>query len=56
MPNLLLLSTKNIHFCFGGDIYQQNDGVAMAPWLGPVLAGTFIFLIGEDMYMIHLYL
>ena len=38
---LLLLSTKNVHFCFGGDIYQQNVGVAMTPPLGPVLAGIF---------------
>ena len=29
MRNLLLLCTKNIHFCFGGDIYQQNDVVAI---------------------------
>ena len=42
MRNLLLQPTKNVHFCFGGDIYQQNVGVAMAPRLGPVLAGTFM--------------
>ena len=23
MHNLLLLCTKNVHFCFGGDKYQQ---------------------------------
>ena len=40
--NLLLLSTKNVHFCFGGDIYQQNDSVAMDSPLGPVLAGIFM--------------
>ena len=42
MRNLLLLCTKNDHFCFGGDIYQQNDGVAMDFPLGPVLAGIFM--------------
>ena len=42
MRNLLLLCTKNVHFCFGGDIYQQNDGVAMGSPLGPVLAGIFM--------------
>ena len=42
MRNLLLLFTKNVHFCFGGDIYQQNDGVAMGSPLGPVLAGIFM--------------
>ena len=40
MRNLLLLCTKNVHFCFGGDIYQKNDGVAIDFPLGPVLAGT----------------
>ena len=58
-----LLCTKNVHFCFGGEIYQQNDGVAMGSPLGPVLAGILMagletkiiqqlqiaFLIGEDM-------
>ena len=39
MRSLLLLCTKNVHFCFGGGIYQQNDGVAMGLPLGPVLAG-----------------
>ena len=29
MKNLLLLCTKNIHFTFGNNIYQQKDGVAM---------------------------
>ena len=42
MRNLLLLCTKNVHICFGGDIYQQNDGVAMSSPLGPVLAGMFM--------------
>ena len=39
MRKLLLLCTKNVHFCFGSDIYQQNDGAAMGSPLGPVLAG-----------------
>ena len=34
MFNLLLLCTKNVHFCFGGDIYQQNNDVAMGSPLG----------------------
>ena len=62
MSNLLLLCTKNVHVCFGGNIYQQKDGVAMGSQLGPVLVGIFTvkletktiptimerFLIGED--------
>ena len=42
MRNLLLLCTKNIHFCFGGDIYQQNDGAAMGPPLGLLLSDIFM--------------
>ena len=42
MRNLLLLYTENAHFCFGGDIYQQNDDVAMGSPLGSVLACTFM--------------
>ena len=42
MKNLLILCTKNVHFTFGNNIYQQKDGVAMGPPLGPVLAGIFI--------------
>ena len=36
------MGTKNVHFCFGGDIYQENDGVAMGSPLGPVLACIFM--------------
>ena len=39
--NLLLLCTKNVHFTFENNIYQQNDGVAIGSPLRPVLAGIF---------------
>ena len=42
MLYLLLWCTKNAHFCFGSDIYQQNDGVVIGSPLGPVLAGIFM--------------
>ena len=42
MKELLLLCTKNVHFTFGDNIYQQLDGVAMGSPLGPVLAGIFM--------------
>ena len=42
MKNLLSLCTKNVHFTFGNNIYQQKDGVAMGSPLGPVLAGIFM--------------
>ena len=42
LKNLLTLGTKNVHFTFGNNIYQQKDGVAMGSSLGPVLAITFM--------------
>ena len=42
MKNLLLLCTKNVHFTFGNNIYQQIDGVTMGFPLGPVLAGILM--------------
>ena len=42
MKELLLLSTKHVHFTFNEDIYIQLDGVAMGSPLGPLLVnGTF---------------
>ena len=42
MKNLLILCTKNVNSTFGNNIYQQKNGVAMGPPLGPVLAGIFM--------------
>ena len=42
MKELLLLCTKNVHFTFNNEIYQQCDGVAMGSPLGPVIAGIFM--------------
>ena len=42
MKELLTLCTKNVHFTFDNQVYQQNDGVAMGSPLGPVLAGIFM--------------
>ena len=42
MKELLLLCTKNVHFTFNNEIYQQCDGVAMGSSLGPVIAGIFM--------------
>ena len=42
MKELLLLCTKNAHFTFNDDIYQQCDGVAMGSLLGPVIAGIIM--------------
>ena len=41
MENLLSLCTKNVHFTFGNNIYQQKDGAAMGSILGPALVGIF---------------
>ena len=42
MIERLLLWTKNAHFTFNNEIYQQCDGVAMGSPLRPVNAGTFM--------------
>ena len=42
MKELLKLCTKSAHFTFDGNIYVQNDGIAMNSPLGPVLANVFI--------------
>ena len=42
VKELLYLCTKNAHFLFDNNIYIQNDGVAMGPPLGPILANIFM--------------
>ena len=42
MKEMLLLCTKDVHFLFEDDIYQQTDGIAMGSSLGPILAGISI--------------
>ena len=42
IKELLNLCTKSVHFTFGGNIYVQNDGVAMGSPLGPILANIFM--------------
>ena len=37
MRTLLLLRTRNVHFCFGGDIYQEDNGIVIGSPLEPVL-------------------
>ena len=39
---MLLLCTKDVHFLFENEIYQQTDGVAMGSPSGPILAGIFM--------------
>ena len=34
MRELLLLCTKEVHFTYSNEIYQQNDGMAMESPLG----------------------
>ena len=38
----LIAYTKNVHFTFNNQFYQQNDKVAMGSPLAPVLAGIFM--------------
>ena len=41
MKDLLNLYTESVHFTFDGNIYVQNNGVAMSSPLGPVLANLW---------------
>ena len=38
----MLLFTKEVHFAYINEIYQQNDAAAMGSPLGPVFAGIFM--------------
>ena len=42
IKELLNLCIKSVHFTFDGNLYVQNDGVAMGSPLRPVLANIFI--------------
>ena len=42
IKELLKLCIKSVHFTFDGNIYVQNDGVAMGSPLRPVLANIFM--------------
>ena len=42
LRRLLLMCTENVQFKFNGQIYRQNDGVAMGSPLGPLLADVFL--------------
>ena len=42
LKELLLLCTKNTHFTFNNDIYQQSDADAIGSPLGPVIAEIFM--------------
>ena len=42
LKKMLLLCTKDVHFLFEDEIYQQTDGVAIRSPLGPILAGIFM--------------
>ena len=54
MKNLLIVCTKNAHFTFGNNIYQQKDGVAMGSPLGPALAGiSMVHFYGTDFLLMR---
>ena len=42
MKELLLLCTKDVHFTFDTDTYQQVDGVMMGSPLGSLFANVFM--------------
>ena len=42
MKNLFLLCPTNVHFTFGNNNYQQNDGVVMGSPIDPMLSRNFM--------------
>merc|ERR1712150_209053 len=46
LKELLLLCTKEGHFTFGGEAYQQIDGVMMGSPLGSLVADIFMCELG----------
>lgn len=42
LENLLTICTQKSHFQFGGEFYDQIDGVAMGSPLGPLFANIFM--------------
>jgi hypothetical protein len=42
MNKLLIFATKNSHFLFNGNVYDQIDGVSMGSPLAPLLAEIFL--------------
>ena len=42
MKELLTLCTKNVHFTFNNQVYQQNDGIEMGSPLRTVIDVTFM--------------
>ena len=47
---LLEMSTKETHFMFNGNVYDQVDGVAMGSPLAPVLANLFMRHFEENTF------
>ena len=50
MKKLLPLCTKNEHFTFDNQVYQQNGGIAMEPLLGAVLSGIFMIKLETRLF------
>ena len=49
LKSLLELCTKQLHFSFNGEMYQQRDGVAMGSPLGPVIANIFMTELEKEL-------
>ena len=49
MKKFLLLYTKNVHFTFENNVFQQEDRLTTGCSLGLVLAGIFILELEMDL-------
>ena len=49
LQELMKVASMNQLFQFNGELYQQNDGVAMGSPLGPLLANTFLCFVEDKL-------
>ncbi len=49
LKELLTIAAKNKLFQFEGNLYEQNDGVAMGSPLGPLMANAFMSHLEEHL-------
>ena len=50
LKHLFIHCTKIVHFSFNGQMYLQNDGIALGSPLGLVIAGIFMVQLESSIY------
>lgn len=49
LKQLLLICTKDSHFIFNGNIYSQQEGIAMGSPLGPLYADVYMNYVAHEL-------